>query len=110
MNMNSYKCCRNSTLEAKEIHSLSSLLRLIGEENRLKILCILDPGKHCVCEIMDNIDLSQSLISHHLADLKKANLVQKEKKGRRAYYQLTNYGKNLINMIQKIEIKREVEE
>lgn len=108
MNRHSYKCCRSGQLEAKKISSLSSLLKLIGEESRLKILCILDSGKHCVCEIMDNIDLSQSLISHHLADLKEADLVDKEKKGRRVYYQLTDYGKNLMNMIQNIEIKKEV--
>lgn len=108
MNMDSYKCCDSDELEFKNIRSLSSLLKLIGEESRLKILCILDSGTHCVCEIMENINLSQSLISHHLSDLNEAGLVNKEKKGRRVYYQLTNYGKNIMNKIQKIETKKEV--
>jgi ArsR family transcriptional regulator len=106
--MNSYKCCDSNKLEFKNIRSLSTLLKLIAEESRLKILCILGSGKHCVCEIMGNIDLSQSLVSHHLLDLKEAGLVNKEKKGRRVYYQLTNYGKKLMNIVQNIEIKKEV--
>ena len=108
MNMRSYNCCQAGNLEADKISSLSSILRLIGEESRLKILCILDSGRHCVCEIMDNIDLSQSLVSHHLIDLKEAGLVNKEKKGRRVYYQLTSYGKKLMNKIKKIEIIKEL--
>lgn len=108
MNMNSYKCCEKGNLKAKKVSSLSALLKLIAEESRLKILCILDSGTHCVCEIMENINLSQSLISHHLSDLNEAGLVNKKKKGRRVYYRLTNYGKNIMNKIQKIETNKEV--
>ena len=99
MNMGSYSCCSANKKEYKQILSLSSLLRLIGEENRLKILCILKQGKHCVCEIERHLNLSQSLISHHLKDLKETGLISDKKNGLRIYYSLTDKGKHIINLL-----------
>lgn len=75
---------------------------MIAEESRLKILCILNKGKHCVCEIMEQIPLSQSLISHHLSDLKKEDVVKDIKKGRKAYYSLTLKGKKIMTFLSDI--------
>lgn len=105
MNMNSYRCCLPSKLEYKQMSSLSSLLKLIGEESRLKILCILKQGQHCVCEIQKHVNQSQSLISHHLKDLKEAGIVEDEKKGLWAYYSLTEQGKNITNLLFNLERK-----
>ena len=51
---------------------------------------------------MDHVGLSQSLISHHLKDLKEISLIVDEKKGLRVYYSLTEKGKRIINLIFKI--------
>jgi ArsR family transcriptional regulator len=100
--MSSYRCCASRSDESKHVASLSSLLKLISEESRLKLLCILRKGSHCVCEMMEHIDLSQSLISHHLKDLKEAGIVTDEKKGLRVYYTLTKKGKRIINLLFKL--------
>lgn len=97
--MGSYSCCVPGKQEFKQVALLSSLLKLVGEESRLKILCILKRGKHCVCEIKKHLNLSQSLISHHLKDLKEADLISVEKKGLRAYYSLTERGKGVTKLI-----------
>jgi len=96
MNMGSYNCCTQNKIEFKNVSSLSSLINLVGEESRLKILCILKQERHCVCEIMEHLKLSQSLISHHLKDLKEAGIIEDEKKGLRVYYSLTKKGKHII--------------
>ena len=92
--MCSYSYCNNSSETSKNLQSLSSLLKLVGEETRLRLLCILkDGGEHCVCELVEHADdLSQSLISHHLSDLKTAGIVKSKKIGLRAYYSLTKQG------------------
>jgi len=92
--MNSYSC---------RVASLSSLLKLVGEESRLKILCILKQGQHCVCEIEKDLNQSQSLISHHLSDLKEAGLVIDEKKGLWSHYSLTEKGRKIIGLIFQIK-------
>jgi len=105
MNMGSYNCCSLTSKESKRVESLSSLLRLVSEESRLKLLCILRYGEHCVCELMDHVEMSQSLISHHLKDLKDAGVVKDEKRGLRVYYTLTNKGKHITNLLFSISQK-----
>ncbi len=97
--MGSYSCCAFNKQKFKQIASLSWLLKLVGEESRLKILCILGQGTHCVCEIEKHVKQSQSLTSHHLKDLKDAGLITDEKKGLWSYYSLTKQGKKIINLI-----------
>lgn len=99
MNMCSYNCCNPNTSEFKQISNLSSLLKLVGEESRLKLLCLLRQGEHCVCEMLEHFDMSQSLISHHLSDLKEAGLIIDRKEGRQVFYSLTSEGKKVTNNI-----------
>ena len=102
MNMSSYSCCTSLSNESKQVSSLSSILKIVSEESRLKLLCILQKGSHCVCEMMEHINLSQSLISHHLKDLKESGIVKDKKKGLRVYYSLTKKGKRIINLLFKM--------
>jgi ArsR family transcriptional regulator len=99
MNMSSYNCCAFNTQEAGQVASLSTLMKIVSEESRLKLLCILRQKEHCVCELMEHVDLSQSLISHHLRDLKDAGVVTDEKRGLRVYYSLTKKGKRITDLI-----------
>jgi len=102
MNMGSYNCCLPNRSEFKKIVSLSSLLKIIGEESRLKLLCILKKGEHCVCDINGHLDMTQSLISHHLADLRSAGLVIDEKRGQKVYYRLTEMGSKIMSLLDEI--------
>lgn len=103
MKMSSYSCCSSKSSEAKQVTSLSSLLKLVAETSRLKLLCILRRGEHCVCEIMEHVDLSQSLISHHLKDLKESGLVRDKKSGLYVYYSLTPKGLKITNKLFEIK-------
>jgi DNA-binding transcriptional ArsR family regulator len=49
--------------------------------------------------MMKHVNLSQSLISHHLKDLKEAGIVDDEKRGLRVYYSLTDKGKHITNLL-----------
>lgn len=99
--MRSYCNCSNNSCSTPDIFELAALLKIAGEQNRLRLLCILrDGGEHCVCEFGDHAaDLSQSLISHHLADLKKADLITSEKRGLNVHYSLTERGKLVIDTL-----------
>ncbi len=100
-------CCSNKKL-TKEFADLAKFLRIIGENNRLKILCLLKDGEHCVCEIVENLGLPQNLISTHLKALKDLRLVKNRQDGKRVYYSasrqafkkysllLTNFLKNYV--------------
>lgn len=102
--MGSYKCCSNDKIKSEEVGELSTFLKLISENSRLQILCILKNGEHCVCELMEGTKLSQSLISHHLKDLKDAGLVVDRKDSKWVYYSLTSRGIEITNLIFKIKV------
>lgn len=102
MNMSSYRCCTPDTTESKKVLSLISMLKMVAEESRLKLLCILGNGEHCVTELMEHVDMSQSLISHHLADMKNSELVIDEKRGLRVYYKLTPRGKRILSLLEEV--------
>ena len=55
---------------------LGALLRALSDETRLRIFALLTKTELCVCEIEDILDLSQSLVSNHLAVLRRAGLVE----------------------------------
>ncbi len=99
MNMNSYKCCDETTLEGHQILSQLSLLKLLADQNRLKILCLLGSNTHTVGDIVEHLAASQSLVSHHLILLKQLSLVSFEKEGREVKYSLTKKGDSVLKLL-----------
>jgi ArsR family transcriptional regulator len=97
--MSKISCCDPVDYEFRQLDSLSLLLKIVGDKSRLQILCILRQGEHCVCEILDHLNMSQSLVSHHLRDLKDAGIVKSKKDGLNVHYKLTPKGKNVVNNI-----------
>lgn len=61
-------------------------LKIISDETRLKILLMVLKREMCVCEIIEELGLSQSLISHHLRLLRKNDLVRDERDGKWIFY------------------------
>jgi ArsR family transcriptional regulator len=51
-------------------------LKALADETRLRIFILLTRQEMCVCEIEDMLNLSQSLVSNHLAVLRQAGLVK----------------------------------
>ncbi|MHB8280683.1 MAG: ArsR/SmtB family transcription factor [Candidatus Humimicrobiaceae bacterium] len=72
-------------------------LKVIAEENRLKIIIMLLNGEQCVCDIWQNLNIPQNLTSHHLKILADFGLVNFRKDGLRVYYTLNK--ENLIKNI-----------
>ena len=68
---------------------IAPYLRLLGDDNRLRIFSLLTKAELCVCEVEDATGLSQSLVSNHLAVLRRAGLVEgrrDEEDGRWIFY------------------------
>lgn len=91
-------------MRSYKVDQLSALLTLLSEENRLRILFLLQAGERCVCKIFPELKLSQSLVSHHLRDLKKLGLIADEKRGLYVFYSLTPRGKEITNLLFKIKL------
>ena len=103
MNVRSYNCCDPSDQKTKSIQLVSAVLKVVAEENRLRILCVLQRGEHCVCELLDHLGMSQSLLSHHLRDLKDIGVVVDDKRGTKVFYTLTAEGARLVTKLLPIK-------
>lgn len=84
-------CCGlvpNLRLRGEEAEHLASIFKAIGHPVRLQIVALLSRfgGEVCVCDIESRFDLSQPTISHHLKVLRKAGLIDCEKRGLWVYY------------------------
>ena len=64
------------------------MLRSLGNEQRLLILCHLVEGERGVSELLAHLDLSQSALSQHLAVLREAGLVRTRRAGLQVFYSL----------------------
>lgn len=58
-----------------DLAQLSSFLKTLCEENRMRILCFLMQGERSVCDLAACLDLPQNLVSHHLGVLRGLGLV-----------------------------------
>lgn len=81
-------CCAKNSKEAKNVSKTYSFLRAIADPNRLKILCVLQGGSKCVCEIVPAMGISDKLASHHLKQLKKIGLLTEQREGNFIRYRL----------------------
>jgi len=66
------------------------LARSLSDENRIRILLCLANGKESVSRIVEELQLSQPLVSHHLKELKRCLLVKVERNGPFIYYELAD--------------------
>lgn len=66
------------------------LFRALSEPTRLHcLLLLLTEERHCVCELVHALDLSQPLISRHLRHLRDQGLVTDTRRGQWVYYELS---------------------
>ncbi len=68
----------------------SALLKAMGNEQRLLILCLLVQSELSVGELQAEIDLSQSALSQHLAILREAGFVNTRREAQTVFYSLPN--------------------
>jgi ArsR family transcriptional regulator len=61
-------------------------LKALGHPLRFALLELLAGGEKCVCDLVEEVDASQPLVSHHLAILKRAGLVVDRQEATWAYY------------------------
>lgn len=67
---------------------LEDICRVLGEPNRLRIVEFLINGERCVCRINQYLQLSQNLISHHLAVMKEYKILNSRREGKWIYYSI----------------------
>ena len=68
----------------------AQLLKTLGNEKRLMVLCLLVEGERSVGELNAHLELSQSALSQHLAILRTDGLVVTRREAQTIYYALAD--------------------
>ena len=87
------ECCPPLTsieMTSGEAEATASLFKALGDPTRVRIVNLLATRKQaiCVCELNEQIELSQPTLSFHLKKLLSAGLIRRQQHGTWAYYSL----------------------
>jgi ArsR family transcriptional regulator, arsenate/arsenite/antimonite-responsive transcriptional repressor len=85
------RCCEplvHPDVDRDEAERLAAIAKALGDPVRLQLVDVLrkHAGKVCVCELIPLFDVGQPTVSHHLKVLRRAGLVDSERRGLWAYY------------------------
>ena len=84
------ECCELPKVKASWANQTSDLMKAMADPTRLTMLASLWKADSpiCICDFTAGLELTQPTISHHMAKLKEAGLVDSEKHGIWIYYRL----------------------
>ena len=78
-------------LAERDAERLAELVKALADPVRLRLVSMLataPTGELCACEFPDALDKSQPTVSHHLSLLTAAGLVEREQRGKWAWFRL----------------------
>jgi len=84
----------------KRLDTVAFLGKSLSDVNRLRILLSLTNGKKSVSGVVEELNLSQPLVSHHLKELRRSLVVTVERKGPFVYYEVAD--KKIIAIIRAL--------
>jgi ArsR family transcriptional regulator len=65
---------------------MNEALKALSDPNRIKIVEMLLGGEVCACKLMEELDISQPTLSHHMGILYRAGIVDRRKDGQWVHY------------------------
>lgn len=78
-------CCE--PLEAQTAEAMAQRLKALGDPTRLRLFSLISAsGKQCACDLTEPLGVSQPTVSHHLRVLLDAGLLEREQRGKWAYF------------------------
>jgi len=69
---------------------MAETFRVLSDPTRLRIISALELEELCVCDIAALASLTQSLVSHHLQNLRQLDIVKYRRDGKMAFYTLSD--------------------
>lgn len=76
---------------------IAEIFKALSDENRVEILIMLSKGEKCACKLLEELEVSQPTLSHHMKILCDSKLVNARKEGRWMHYSLSQEGINEIS-------------
>ena len=65
---------------------IAETFKALADENRIHILKLLGTGEKCACKLLEELNISQPTLSHHMKILCDAGIVISRREGKWTYY------------------------
>lgn len=79
-------------MTVSEYEKNARVFKAFCDENRLMILELLQTGEKCACKLLEDLNISQSTLSHHMKILCDAGVVNARKEGKWTHYSINSQG------------------
>ena len=90
-------------MSISEYEKNARVFKAFCDENRLMILELLQTGEKCACKLLEDLNIGQSTLSHHMKILCDSEVVNARKEGKWTYYSISvdgsAYAKELLDKI-----------
>ncbi len=92
---------KGGSVVGKDLSSAAFLAKSLADENRLRILLFLGNSQKSVSQIVEELSLSQPLVSHHLKELRRSLMVTVARRGPFVYYALSD--PRIVDILSSLE-------
>lgn len=76
-------------MDEKEI---AKIFKAFCDENRIKIIKLLRSGEKCACKLLEEVNVTQPTLSHHMKILCDSGIVVGRKEGKWTHYSISEKG------------------
>ena len=84
-------------------NEFTRVFRAFSDVKRVQILEMLGDGEQCACVLLEDMEISQSTLSHHMKILCESGIVKSRRVGKWSYYSIDEegckYGNRLLNAV-----------
>ena len=77
-------------LKDNDLYILTEFFKVLGSPTRIRILLLLMEQDSCVSDLAEQLDMTQSAVSHQLNLLKSNKLVRRRRDGKMIFYTLVD--------------------
>ena len=71
------------------------IFKAFCDENRIKILQMLKSGEKCACKLLEEMNITQPTLSHHMKILCDSGIVEGRRDGKWMYYSISRTGTDI---------------
>ena len=87
------------------------IFKAFCDENRIRIIKLLRSGEKCACKLLEEINVTQPTLSHHMKILCDAEIVVGRKEGKWTHYSISENGveqaKEYLRLLTTLDIENE---
>ena len=81
--------------------NMALVFKALSDENRIRILKLLRNGEKCACKLLEELNISQPTLSHHMKILCDSGLVTGRREGKWTHYSICCEGVRRVRDLMK---------